>query len=130
MRILAGWDDPVEAELLQLYLAGGNGNEVFLTLEEETLLSAAAQQSWDVVLHTIHFPTSIERGMANYLKLKELLPGVPIVVACRSSEIINLPGFLLRGLRFYLYRDAAGDYMFLVLSVLESAVAVAKAEKD
>jgi serine phosphatase RsbU (regulator of sigma subunit) len=128
MRILAGWDDPVEADLLQLYLAGGGENDVFLATDED-MLFAAAEQPWDVVLHTVTFPTSIESGMAVYTRLQELLPGVPIVVACRPSEIINLPHFLLRGLRFYLYRDAQGDFMFLVLSVLESAVSVAVAEQ-
>ena len=39
MRILIGWDDPAEAELLQLYLNGDN--TVVLRLEEEPLLAAA-----------------------------------------------------------------------------------------
>lgn len=130
MRILAGWDDAVEAELIQLYLAGGEGNEVFLTSDEGALLKAAADEEWNVVLHTLSFPSSVEQGMAVYTRLQELLPGVPIVVACRPSEIINLPRFLMRGLRFYLYRDSAGDFMFLVSSVLETAILVARAEED
>jgi phosphoserine phosphatase RsbU/P len=130
MRILAGWDDPVEAELLQLYLTGGNGNDVFLTSDEDILLKAAAEQSWDVVLHTLSFPSSVEQGMVVYTRLQELLPGVPIVLACRPSEIISLPRFLLRGLRFYLYRDSAGDFMFLLVSVLDTAILVARAEED
>jgi serine phosphatase RsbU (regulator of sigma subunit) len=128
MRILAGWDDSHEAELLQLYLTAGGDNEVLLASDEETLLGAA-RQPWDVVLHTMTFPSAFERGMAVYSRLQELLPGVPIVLACRPSEIIHLPYFLLRGLRFYLYRDAQGDFMFLVLSVLESALQVAVAEQ-
>jgi phosphoserine phosphatase RsbU/P len=129
MRILAGWDDAAEAELLQLYLAGGGDNHVLLAADEESLLGAAGQASWDVVLHPITFPKTLDRGMAVYSRVQELLPGVPIVLACRPTEIINLPYFLLRGLRFYLYRDAQGDFMFLVLSVLESALRLAVAEQ-
>src|SRR5947209_6398200 len=105
MRILAGWDDPVEAELLQLYLTGGGDNEVFLTTAQDALLGAAVAEGWEVIVHPITFPSSVEGGLAVYTRLQELLPGVPIVLACRPTEIINLPRFVLRGLRFYLYRD-------------------------
>lgn len=129
MRILAGWDDPVEADLLRLYLAAGEANDVFLTNQEEAFLGRAADQPWDVILQALTFPSSPESGMAVYGQLRERVPDTPTVVACRPSEIINLPRFLLRGLRFYLYRDTAGDFMFLLQSVLESAVTVARAER-
>jgi sigma-B regulation protein RsbU (phosphoserine phosphatase) len=129
MRILAGWDDPAEAELLQLYLAAGEANEVSLASQEDVFLRNAEEQSWDVIFQTLTFPDSIERGMAVYTRLQEVAADTPIVLACRPSEIMNLPRFLLHGLRFYLFRDAQGDFMFLVQSVLESAVLVAQAER-
>lgn len=129
MRILAGWDSPEEAELLSLYLTGDGDNHVLLTTNEEEFLKAAADEAWDVVLQPLSFPTTIERGYAVFTEVEKLLPGVPIVLACRPTEIINLPRFLLRGLRFYLFRDTQGDFMFLVLSILESALTVARAEE-
>lgn len=129
MRILAAWDDAAEADLLQLYLAAGEANDVLLAHNEDDFLRAAEGQTWDVIMQALTFPSSIEGGMAVFNRLHELAPEAPIVLACRPSEIINLPRFLLRGLRFYLYRDGAGDFMFLVQSVLESAVAVARAER-
>ncbi len=128
MRILAGWDDPAEAELLQLYLTGGGDNDVQMATAEAELLEAAGRQAWDVVMHPVNFPT-VDNAMAIYTRVQEVLPGVPIVIACRPAEIISLPRFLLRGLRFYIYRDTQGDFMFLVLSILESAVQVARAEQ-
>jgi sigma-B regulation protein RsbU (phosphoserine phosphatase) len=128
MRILAGWDDPTEADLLQLYLAAGEANVVSLTHNEEEFLTLAADQAWDVILQTLTLP-SVERGVAVYRRLQELTPETPIVLACRPAEIISLPRFLLHGLRFYLYRDTAGDFMFLVQSMLDSAVEVARAER-
>lgn len=129
MRILSGWDDSGEAELLQLYLAAGEANQVVLTNDEAELLHLAASQVWDVILQSLTFPSSAERGIEVYCRVRELAPETPIVLGCRPSEIISLPRFLLRGLRFYLYRDAAGDFMFLLQSVLESAVTVARAEQ-
>ena len=77
---------------------------------------------------TLAFPTP-ERGFAVFEQVQQLQPGVPIVLACRPGEMINLPRFLMHGLRFYVFRDGAGDYVFLVLATLESAIAVARAEE-
>jgi len=130
MKILAAWDDTEEADLLQIYMSGGGDNEVCLTTDEEALFAAATNgETWDVILQSLTFPSSFERGSEIYDKLQQHLPGVPIVLACRPTEIIKLPHFLLRGLRFYLYRDAQRDFMFLVQAVLESAVTVAQAEQ-
>ena len=127
MRILVGWDDPAEADLLQLYLSGEQ-NEVQLSFPEQDFLERAAAGTWDVVLMTLAFPTP-EQGFAVFEQVQQLQPGVPIVLACRPGEMINLPRFLMHGLRFYVFRDGAGDYVFLVLATLESAIAVARAEE-
>jgi serine phosphatase RsbU (regulator of sigma subunit) len=50
-------------------------------------------------------------------------------MACRTTEMLNLPRFLMHGLRFYIVRDGGGDFVFLVLSSLESAVAARRAEE-
>ena len=126
MRILVGWDDAAEAELLQLYLNGDNA--VVFALQEEAILTQARDHLWDVILLTLAFPTP-DKGFALFESVQRLQPGVPIVLACRPTEMINLPRFLMHGLRFYLFRDSQSDYIFLLLSTLESAIAVARAEE-
>src|SRR5437764_1413449 len=43
--------------------------------------------------------------------------------------MIDMPRFLVKGLRSYVFRDGRGDFVFLVLSNLESTVAAVNAEK-
>ena len=45
---------------------------------------------------------------------------LPVVAGCRQTEMLSLPRFLIRGLRFYVVRDDKGEYVFLVLASLES----------
>ena len=130
MKILVAWDTPDEADLLSLYLNGGGDNEVTLAVGPEDLIAKARDQGWDVVLLTLTYPATVDQGYALYETMLPLLAGTPIVMACRPQEMINLPRFLIRGLRFYLYRDPQGDYIFLVLSTLESAVAALQAEEE
>lgn len=130
MKILVGWDDPSEAELLQLYLSGGGDNEVVLASSAEELLGRALREAWDVVFLSLSFPQTVEQGFEVFKEIQSVLAAQPLVVACRPQEMINLPRFLMRGLRFYLYRDPQGDYVFLVLATLESAIAAFKAEQE
>ena len=67
MRILVGWDNPAEAELLKLYLTGGGENEVVATeLAEDflTQLGVAHERPWDVVLLALSFPHTVDQGFA------------------------------------------------------------------
>ena len=41
MRILVGWDTEAETDLLQLYLAGGGGNEVTLATQTDAFFAQA-----------------------------------------------------------------------------------------
>jgi serine phosphatase RsbU (regulator of sigma subunit) len=128
MRILVAWDIPSEAELLGLYLGGGD-NEVVLVESGDALLEQTRTEIWDVVLMPLTYPATIEQGFELFTQLQSLLVDTPLVMACRPSEMINLPRFLIRGLRYYLYRDPQSDYVFLLLSTLESAVAAQRAEE-
>ncbi len=129
MKILVGWNDAEEIDLLNLYLIGGGENEVLVTRESDRFLKEAEEQSWDVVLMTVSFPTTGDEGFEMLSKMREILPGIPTVLAVRPDETISLPKFLKRGLRFYLYRDENKDYIFLIQSTLESAIAAARAEE-
>src|SRR4051812_5181194 len=101
MRILVAWDDPSEAELLKLYLTNGD-NEAMVCATREEVLSQVGHGPWDSVLMTLTFPTTLEESFALFGKLQEDLEGVPVVVACRQSEMMSLPRFLMHGLRFYI----------------------------
>lgn len=130
MKILVAWDIAPEAELLALYLSGGGENEVTFAASAEQVLALVRERAWDVVFLALSFPQTVEQGFGLFSQIQPHLCGVPLVMACRPEEMINLPRFLIRGLRFYLYRDPQGDFIFLVLSTLESAVAALRAEEE
>ena len=128
MKILVAWDDPKESELLQLYLALGE-NQVTVCSSREELRAQSSQETWDIVFLAQTFPTSAEEGFAAFMELHKLLPDTPIVIGCRPEEMIALPRFLKVGLRSYVIRDERGDFIFLVLSNLESTLAGVQSER-
>ncbi|MBM3993545.1 MAG: regulator [Planctomycetes bacterium] len=128
MRILVAWDDPDQADLLGLYL-GNEANEIKVCLTAQEFVAQNGPGRWDVVLMSLTFPKTADDGF-NYFQLQqEMMPGVPVVMACRQSEMLSLPRFMTKGLRFYIVRDDNGDFIFLVMSTLESAVQAARAEE-
>src|SRR5690349_3714870 len=105
MKILVAWDVPAEADLLALYLSGGGENEVALAQSPDDVLGRLQQQAWDVVFVALSYPETVDQGFALFTRISETLEGAPLVMACRPQEMISLPRFLIRGLRYYLYRD-------------------------
>jgi phosphoserine phosphatase RsbU/P len=128
MRILIAWDDSEQSDLLSLYL-GNEGNEINVCSTAEELAAQCVQGRWDVVLQAMTFPKTPDDGYNTFQKLLELLPAIPIVVACRQGEMLSLPRFMTHGLRHYIVRDEGGDFIFLVMASLEMAVAAARAEE-
>src|SRR6266542_3348142 len=100
MRILVAWDSSDQADLMSLILA--EGNEIKICLTADDLVAQSVQGKWDVVLLAMTFPKDPEDGYRR---------------------------FMTHGLRFYLVRDDNGDFIFLTLTSLESAVAAARAEE-
>ncbi len=129
MRILAGWDVAREAELLTLFLSAGD-NEAFVGLTAADVLARAGAEAWDILFLALTFPQGPEENFAFFQQIQREHPDLPIVLACRQSEMLHLPRYLTHGLRFYLMRDEAGDFVFLVLSTLESALAAIRAEES
>ncbi len=129
MRILVAWDNPTEAELLSLFLATGD-NEAFIGLTAAEVEPRALDGTWDVLLLAVTFPTTADESFAFFERMQQNHPQTPIVLACRQAEMLHLPRFLTRGLRFYIIRDERGDFVFLVLSSLESALAAVRAEES
>ncbi|MCA9066574.1 MAG: regulator, partial [Planctomycetaceae bacterium] len=129
MRILVGWDDKEQADLLQAYLSV-NDNAVMITTDpEQLLLLARGGQHWDVMLITTSHPDN-DSAFAVFESLLAAQPGVPIVGACPQDSVYRIARFLTSGMRSYLIRDENGDYMFLMQAILESAVQQTQAELE
>jgi serine phosphatase RsbU (regulator of sigma subunit) len=127
MKTLVAWDNPTEAELLNLYVGSGD-NEAAMCLTVAEALEHARHNSWDIVCMSLTFPKTVDEGFQFFEQIQHALPGTPVLLLYRQTEMVNLPRFLNNGLRFYLLRDTAGDFMFLLLSSLESAAAAVRAE--
>jgi serine phosphatase RsbU (regulator of sigma subunit) len=128
MKILVAWDTPDEADLLKLYLSVGE-HEATVTRTRPEYLAQLEQGGWGIVLMALSFPSTPEESFPLFQQTLTMAPEMPVVMACRTTEMLNLPRFLMHGLRFYLVRDGGGDFVFLVLSSLESAVAAKRAEE-
>lgn len=128
MRILVGWDDPGQAELLRMYL-GIDGREVCITSDADEFVTVLDASEWDLVFMTIRFPNH-DRAFEIFTQLRSENPQLPIVGACRPDEIYRLAGFLTQGLRAYLIQDANGDFMFLLNAVVEGVLRQLEAERE
>jgi serine phosphatase RsbU (regulator of sigma subunit) len=128
MRILVGWDNAAEAELLSLYLDMGE-NEVALTTDRAALLEHARAGAWDVVLLSLSLPDH-EGAFEVFQQIRRLHPECPIVGACHPTEVFRVARFLTNGLRSYMVRDRGGDYVFLLKVTLENAVEAVRAERE
>jgi serine phosphatase RsbU (regulator of sigma subunit) len=129
MRILIGWDDPTEAELLTLYLGLDDAHEVVLAANREELRVQSFSGHWDICLLSLTFP-DLETSFAAFLELQDALPGCPIVGGCQSEEMLQLAKYLVKGMRAYVIRDANRDFLFLIRATLESIYEAVKAERE
>ncbi|MCA9057209.1 MAG: SpoIIE family protein phosphatase [Planctomycetaceae bacterium] len=129
MRILVGWDDQQQAELMKAYLSV-NENTVSVTCSTDQLLSQVrGSQIWDVILLTTSHPDH-DSAFAIFEEIRALLPDVPIVGACPQDGVYRIARYLTSGMRSYLIRDANADYMFLLQAILESAVHQVQTERE
>lgn len=155
MKFLVYWDQPDEAELLRLYLAV-DGDEVTLCRDLETLRQAVgrvgeprpalagveerpqpvgaapssdAAEPYDGVLMAIDSP-DYDQTFAAFEAVASAQPGVPVLAACPPDDVYRVARFLTAGVRSYVIRDPAGDFLFLVRSLLESVVEAVRAERE
>lgn len=128
MRVLIGWDDDSEVELLTLYLEAA-ANTLEIVNDPDSLVDKFEHFEFDVVLMPLSLPDE-EKALEAFEKMKEIDPAVPVLVAARPGEIYPLCRFIRQGLHTYCYRDPEGEYMFLLQTVLESALAGRKAEES
>lgn len=127
MRILVGWDNPVEAETIELFLNVGETEGRVLTSAAD-FERLAAEESWDVVLMALNFPDACQ-AYPLFERIRMLLPESPILGACYQGEVVHLAKFVSHGLHTFITRDAAGEFVFLLSSVIESAHQMALAQR-
>lgn len=128
MRILVGWDDPVEAETINLVLnVDENSAEVYS--DRESFEAAVVRGGWDTVLLTLSFPDE-DSAFQIFQKVRRYLPSAPVLGAWRAGEIVQLAKFISHGLRMNIPRDANGEYLFLLLYLIESAYTAVQAERS
>src|SRR5260370_41811989 len=108
MKMLVAWDDPAEAELLDLFL-NADGSSACLAPTGAELLSRARAEDWDCVLLSRTFPTSEQDSFGLFGEVQTALPDVPVVIGCRPNELMSLPRFLVHGARSHVVRDCQKD---------------------
>ena len=109
---------------------GTEANEIKVCLTAEEFAAENGPSRWDVVLMSLTFPKTADEGFQHYLQQQDMMPGVPVVMACRQNEMLSLPRFMAKGLRFYIVRDDNADFIFLVMATLESAVQAGRGRKN
>lgn len=129
MRVLVGWDDRQEADLIRLYLQVDENGIAICTDHEQMLALAESPQRWDAILMATDWPDH-DAAFDLFERLCELRPGCPIVGACRPDEVYRIARFLTSGLRAYVIRDDAADFMFLLQSLIDGAVRQVEAERE
>lgn len=129
MRVLVGWDDQRQAELLRLYLNVDDNAVVVSTDPAQVLALAESHQHWDACLITTSSPDP-DAAFELFSRLRSACPETPIIGACRTDDVYRIARFLTHGMRGYVIRDAAGDYMFLLHAALEAAVQQVAADRE
>ncbi|HEV3022318.1 MAG TPA: hypothetical protein VGX76_07610, partial [Pirellulales bacterium] len=72
MRVLVGWDEEGEVELLSMYLEVGD-TEVTLVRDPEALVAAFSSGGFDAVLMPVTFPDG-DRSFAAFEDLRRIAP--------------------------------------------------------
>ncbi len=84
---------------------------------------------WDVVLIAADLGDG-DAALDLFDHCRKAHPSIPVVVGCRPDAVYRLARFLSAGAKGYVFRDAQGDWLFLLLAVLEAATAAAAAERE
>lgn len=128
MRVLVGWDDEIEAETIGLIL-NVDETEVEIATSGPDFEEHVTNGTWDIVLFATSFPSEDE-SLSMFLKIQEAHDSIPIVGAWRQGEFTNLAKLISQGLHSHLMRDADGDFIFLLPSMIEAAQTAVLAQRS
>jgi sigma-B regulation protein RsbU (phosphoserine phosphatase) len=129
MRILVGWDNPEQADLISMYVGVGDHEVSIVNSGEELIERLSTPDAWDVLFLSIDLP-DIERGFEAFSQIRGMRPEMPVVGACRAADVYRVVRFMTHGMSAYAIRDEQGDFLFMLLAVLESAVEAVRALRD
>lgn len=125
MRALLLWDDESEIETIDLILnAEDDESSTTVHTDTQAFLNDLQHKPWDVVLLPLSYPSDDE-AFATFESVRQRSPDMPILGAWRQGEVMNLARFISAGLSSHLLRDDAGEFLFLLASMLEASVAAA-----
>ncbi len=128
MQVLVGWDNPSEAETIELFLNVGDIQAKIATDAEE-FENSAAIGVWDVILMPLSFPSEAD-AFSLFMKIRALQPEAPVVGACYQGQVVHLARFMSHGLHSFLTRDPGGEFILLLGSLIESANAAMLAQRS
>jgi serine phosphatase RsbU (regulator of sigma subunit) len=129
VRILIGWDNESQAELISLYL-NASDNEVIVASDRAGILAAAKTGRYlDAILMTTSLP-GMDEAYEIFQALRSVVPDCPIVGACYAPDVFRMARFLTCGMRSYVLRDDGADFVFLLQATLENTVASVRAERE
>jgi len=120
MRIFIAWESSDEIETMESFLNIGDNSTVGFKEEAPLVKALREQPTCDVLLLSLNFPTPDE-SYGVFQRLRQANPDVPIVGAYSPGEIGRLAKFMLAGLHTHVMRDAAGEFIMLLTTVLEAA---------
>ena len=126
MRFLVGWDDPTQVELILTFL--NIECSTIACCDAASFEHAARSERFDAVLLALNFPTT-EDSFPLFRKLLQWQRDVPIVGAWHRGELHHIAKFLLAGLNSHLQRDEQGEFVLLLPTMLEAAVAAARSRR-
>jgi phosphoserine phosphatase RsbU/P len=129
MRILVGWDDAAQAELISLYLDVDDNEVVIATDSDDLLEKARARQAYDVILLSTNLPDA-DGSFELFHQLRKTQLDTPIVGGCHSQDVFRIARFMTSGMVSYVIRDSGGDFVFLLQATLQSAVEAVRAERE
>ena len=127
MRILVGWDDIAEAELIDTFL-NVDQNTAHVFTEADGLTQAATTGEFDAVLMDLGFPSE-SVAFELFESIRRRLPNAPVVGAWRPGEISQVAKFIKNGLHSFILRDDSGDFVFLLTSIMEAAFLTVQAQR-
>ncbi|RMG40123.1 MAG: serine/threonine-protein phosphatase [Planctomycetota bacterium] len=129
MRILVGWEDRKQADLIGMYLSVAENDVVIADSLAEFAEAARADGPWDAALLSLSLgPT--DALFSEFNRFRDRFPVAPIIGACDPQEVFSVVRFMARGMAAYVIRDASGDFMFMLPQLVESTVEAARAELD
>lgn len=129
MRVFVAWDDPAEAELIALLLGVGDNRVTIRTGRLTVLEALIGPNEWDAIVFPIPEPDD-PATLDAFLRIRREIPDCPVIAACFLKSMIRVAAYLANGLRSYVVRDEARDFISLLPSTLSSTIEAVQAERE